>query len=66
MEVDGVIKNLARIASYSMGDTKLPPLTNVPSVKINSVINLYGPSDMKKLYKNTPSPDYVQDVMKNK
>ncbi|MFT9817281.1 alpha/beta hydrolase [Lysinibacillus sp. NPDC056185] len=56
--------NLAMLAAYSMGDTQLPPSSNVPSVTINSVINVYGPSDMEKVYKNSPSPDYVQDVMK--
>ncbi|MET7018876.1 alpha/beta hydrolase [Bacillus mycoides] len=56
--------NLAMLAAYSMGDTKLPPSTNVPSVTINSVINIYGLSDMEGIYKNSPSPDYMQDVMK--
>ncbi|EOP60637.1 hypothetical protein IKQ_05889 [Bacillus cereus VDM053] len=56
--------NLSMLAGYSMGDTKLPPSTNVPSVPINSVINLYGPADMTEFYKDNPSTDYVQDVMK--
>ncbi|MGE7675956.1 alpha/beta hydrolase fold domain-containing protein [Lysinibacillus sp. NPDC094403] len=55
--------NLAMLAAYSMGDIKLPPSTNVPSVHVNSVINLYGPVDMTEFYKNDPSPDYVQSVM---
>ncbi|WP_375337675.1 hypothetical protein [Bacillus sp. 3103sda1] len=57
-------ENLAMLAAYSMGDTKLPSSTNVPSVTINSVINLYGPADLTKFYKNNPSPAYVQSVMK--
>lgn len=56
--------NLAMLASYSMGDTKLPPSTNVPSVHVNSVVNIYGPADMTAFYKNNPSPNYVRDVMK--
>lgn len=56
--------NLALLAGYSMGDTKLSPSTNVPSVPINSVINMYGPADMTEGYNNNPSPDYVQTVMK--
>lgn len=52
------------LAAYSMGDTSLPPSTNVPQVDIRSVINLYGPADMTKLYQNNPSPGYVQKVMK--
>jgi len=56
--------NLAMLAAYSMGDSTLPPSTNVPSVPINTVINFYGPSDMTKFYENNPSPGYVQNVMK--
>lgn len=56
--------NLAMLAAYSMGDTKLPPSINVSAVPINSVINIYGPADMTEFYKNNPSPDYVQDVMR--
>ncbi|MGA3598990.1 alpha/beta hydrolase fold domain-containing protein [Lysinibacillus agricola] len=56
--------NLAMLAAYSMGDTTLPPSTDVPSVPINTVINFYGPSDMTKFYQNNPSPGYVQNVMK--
>ncbi|KMN45209.1 alpha/beta hydrolase fold domain-containing protein [Bacillus sp. LK2] len=56
--------NLAMLAAYSMGDTTLPPSTNVPQVVIRTVINLYGPADMTKFYQNNPSPGYVQNVMK--
>jgi len=56
--------NLAMLAAYSMGNSTLPPSTNVPSVPINTVINFYGPSDLTKFYKNNPSPGYVQNVMK--
>ncbi|MGG3283794.1 alpha/beta hydrolase fold domain-containing protein [Paenibacillus solani] len=55
--------NLAMLAAYSMGNTQLPPSTNVPEVHVNSVINLYGPADMTLLYKNSTSIDYVQGVM---
>jgi len=56
--------NLAMLAAYSMGDTTLPPSIDVPSVRINTVINFYGPSDMTKFYQNNPTPDYVENVMK--
>ncbi|MDM5248645.1 alpha/beta hydrolase [Lysinibacillus sp. G4S2] len=56
--------NLAMLAAYSMGDTTLPPSIDVPSVRINTVINFYGPSDMTKFHENNPSPGYVQNVMK--
>ncbi|MEK3659560.1 alpha/beta hydrolase [Paenibacillus sp. FSL F4-0236] len=56
--------NLAMLAAYSMGSAQLPPSTNVPEVHINSVINFYGPADMTIFYKNNPSIDYVQGVMK--
>lgn len=56
--------NLAMLAAYSMGDLTLPPSTNVSAVPINSVVNMYGPADMTMFYKNNPSPDYVQRVMK--
>ncbi|PEZ04811.1 lipase [Bacillus sp. AFS018417] len=56
--------NLAMLAAYSMGNAQLPPSTNVPEVSVNSVINLYGPSDMTTFYKSTPSPDYIQNAMK--
>lgn len=56
--------NLAMLAAYSMGDEQLPPSTSVSPVPINSVINIYGPSDMTEFYKNKRSPDYAEDVLK--
>ncbi|MGE8035420.1 alpha/beta hydrolase fold domain-containing protein [Lysinibacillus sp. NPDC093692] len=56
--------NLAMLAAYSMGNEELSASTNVAPTPINSVINIYGPTDMTKFYQGSPSPDYVQNVMK--
>lgn len=56
--------NLAMLAAYSMGDANLPASTQVPEVHINSVVNMYGPADISLLYKNSPSINYVQGVLK--
>jgi acetyl esterase/lipase len=42
--------NLALLAAYSMGDPRLPPSCPVAPVRIRSVINMYGPSDLTRLY----------------
>ena len=56
--------NLSMLAAYSAGDPQLPASTNVPTVTIRSVINLYGPSDMALLYRTCKSPEYVRPLMK--
>jgi acetyl esterase/lipase len=45
--------NLALLAAYSRGDPLLPPSCHPADVKIRSVINLYGPTDMALLYRTT-------------
>jgi len=45
--------NLALLASYSMGDPQLPPSCQAAELKIRSVINIYGPTDMALLYRTT-------------
>src|SRR5262249_13429647 len=52
--------NLSLLAAYSMGDPGLPPSCPVGSVKVRSVINFYGPTDMAKLYADTDVKDYLQ------
>jgi acetyl esterase/lipase len=52
--------NLALLAAYSMGDPGLPASTGVAPVAIRSVIDLYGPTEMAKLYDTTSSPGFVQ------
>lgn len=45
--------NLALLAAYSMGNPRLPPSCHAMEVKIRSVINLYGPTDMALFYPTT-------------
>jgi len=46
---------LALLAAYSASDPRLPPSCDVPSVRVHSVINLYGIPDMPELYNTSPS-----------
>lgn len=45
--------NLALLAAYGMGDTRLLPSCHPAEVKIRSVINFYGPTDMTSFYRTT-------------
>lgn len=45
--------NLALLAGYSMGDHRLRPSCHAMDVKIRSVINLYGPTELTLLYHTT-------------
>jgi acetyl esterase/lipase len=56
--------NLALLAAYSMGDSRVPPSCESPQVKIRSVINLYGPTDMARAYAMTGGP-YLRSRMVN-
>jgi acetyl esterase/lipase len=56
--------NLAMLAAYSAGDTLLLPSTDVPAVKVRSVINFYGPTDLALLYRTCKSADYVRPLMR--
>lgn len=55
--------NLALLTAYSMGDPQLPASCAVPSVKIRSVVELYGPTDMALLYTSTGSQSYLTPRM---
>jgi len=55
--------NLALLAAYSVGDPRLPPSCHATDVKIRSVINLYGPTDMALLYSTTDSRDGLPAAM---
>jgi acetyl esterase/lipase len=56
--------NLTMLAAYSIGDSQLPPSTDVPPVAIHSVINFYGPTDLARLHRNCKSPEYVHAAFK--
>jgi acetyl esterase/lipase len=55
--------HLAMLAAYTMGDPNLPPTCDALPVKINAVVNLYGPSDLPHGYYNSGSLRYVQHAM---
>ena len=45
--------NLAMLAAFSMGDPRLPPSCDIPTVLVKSVVNLYGPADLTLLYSSS-------------
>jgi acetyl esterase/lipase len=47
--------NLALLAAYTMGDAQLPSSCHPTDIKIRSVVNLYGPTDLVLLYRSTAS-----------
>jgi len=51
--------NLALLAAYSMGDPELPASCKVPDVRIHSVINIYGATDLALLYIATGSQSFL-------
>ena len=51
--------NLALLAAYTAGDPELPPSCQVQDVRIRSVINIYGPTDMALLYRTTGSQSFL-------
>ena len=55
--------NLAMLAAYSAGNPRLPPSCDVPTVPARSVINLYGPADLTRLYGTSGSLGYIQHVL---
>lgn len=55
--------NLALLAAYSMGDPELPPSCQAADVKVRSVINVYGPTDLALLYRTSGSQAYLLDAM---
>jgi acetyl esterase/lipase len=56
--------NLAMLAAYSMGDPRLPPSCDVPTVPVKSVVNLYGPADLTLFYGSAGSPTDVQNTLR--
>ena len=54
---------LAMAAAYGAGAAALPASCPAPAVAVRSVVNLYGPSDLKALYETTASTAFVQDVL---
>jgi acetyl esterase/lipase len=56
--------NLAMLAAYSIGDPRLPPSCDVPTVSVKSVVNLYGPADLTLFYASSGSLIDVQNVMR--
>jgi acetyl esterase/lipase len=55
--------HLAMLAAYTMGDPNLPPSCPSETVKINSIVNIYGPSDLPLGYYGGGSLGYVQHAM---
>ncbi len=51
--------NLALLAAYTMGDPELQPSCAAPDVRIRSVINIYGATDMASLYLTTGSQSFL-------
>jgi acetyl esterase/lipase len=56
--------NLAMLAAYSMGNPRLPPSCDLPTVSVKSVINLYGPADLTLFYGSSGSLANVQSVLR--
>ena len=56
--------NLAMLAAYSMGDPRLSPSCDVPTVRVKSVVNLYGPVDLTLFYGSSGSLTIVQNAMR--
>ncbi len=54
--------NLAMLAAYSMGDPHLPPSCQAAPVKIRSVINFYGPTDIALGYSTSGSKAYIRPM----
>jgi acetyl esterase/lipase len=55
--------NLVLLAAYSAGDARLPPSCAVPSIRVRTVIDIYGPTDLAEMYAMSGSPRYVQPML---
>jgi acetyl esterase/lipase len=53
---------LAMLAAYSTGESRLPPSCAAPSVAVRAVINIYGVSDLTRLYDTSPSRALVSEA----
>jgi acetyl esterase/lipase len=56
--------NLVLLAAATMGDPRFPPSCPGPAVKLRSVVNLYGPTDMARMYARTPS-SFARPMMRS-
>lgn len=57
--------NLALLAAYAMDDSRLPSSCGTSHVKIRSVIDFYGPSDLTGLYSETGSPSLIRTKLES-
>jgi len=55
--------HLAMLAAYTMGDPIVSSSCDAVRVKINAVVNIYGPSDLPLGYHQSGSLHYVQHAM---
>ncbi len=55
--------HLAMLAAYSMGDARSPPSCDVGPVKVRTVVNIYGPSDLALGYYSGGSLRFSQNAM---
>jgi len=55
--------HLAMLAAYSVGNPELPPSCAAEPVNVHLVVNLYGPSDLSVMYRESGSLDYVHESM---
>ena len=51
--------NLALLAAYTVGNPELPPSCPVAEVRVRSVIDIYGATDMASLYRTTGSQSFL-------
>jgi acetyl esterase/lipase len=55
--------NLALLAAYSSGDPRLPASCDVPPVAARFVVNLYGPTDLARLYATNSEPGSLASLL---
>ena len=57
--------NLALLAAYTVGNPELPPSCPVAEVRVRSVIDIYGATDMASLYRTTGSRSFLPGQIAN-
>lgn len=55
--------NLAMLAAYSKGNPSLLPSCPAENVAVRSVINIYGPTDLKRLHATSGSPNPIRRAL---
>lgn len=55
--------NLALLAATSMGAPELPPSCAAPAVAVRTVVNIYGPTDLRLLFETSPAAD-IRDALR--